>query len=757
MEDSTMFEVGGKQIIAKLGGLLFLLILASSFSLDVTGLYDIPQHEPTELEMQHINAQNLNNVTDLELFIDNLISQQMSTYHIRGAHISIVKEEQIYYSNGYGFYHNESGSQPVSANSTLFMVASLSKAVTATAIMQLVEDGLLDLDANINDYLEAFQVPETFTDPITITHLLSHTSGLENTLAPVYVNTAEELPTLEEILITELPNRITPPGIAAMYSNFGYALLGYIMEVVSETTFQDYVRREIFNPLGMNNSYFEQELVESGQEYRSPGYSYDLEEGYIERPIEFSTIPPAAGLITTAEDYGRFLIAHLNNGTLQGNRILENDTIQMMHDVYFEARPDMDGVCFGFYERDMNGLDGLGHGGITNRFRSTSFLLTEENVGIYVCYNTDTADAAGAELIEAFMDRYYPMSETITPLAGYEERVNRYVGEYINSHYYFLTAQKIELLSTRSFEYMKVTANSDGTINVQRVGSLSASVSFDTDFVEVEPGFFLDASGESKLMIAFLENENGVITHLYFSGFPPESWILRPSIEFSLLSLIFIQINAFGALLFLPLFLIMELRFFLKKRKNERNHIRAISLLGLVGIAVSLVQLLSMFIFSIPTMGRILLFISTIVIAFLLALTVIYSRSRYSLIDNHGTLIRFVASSHYSISIPVFTLISDGFYEWKYLTTLTGIPATWTQIMSSYHSTMNLIFILLATYLVAVVVLGLLVGFSWTQKGGFNRTSRRSILERVLYTLYFTLSLIVVWILNLWNFFAFIV
>ena len=178
--------------------IIFLVLFATPF------VQPEPQESPhvqeTPFVSLHVTAQNVDNLTDIKVFFDNLVTQQISTYHIRGAQLSIVKDGALYFSNGYGFFNNDSGYQPVTANSTLFKVASLSKALTATAIMQLVEDGEIDLAADVNDYLEAFKVPNTFSEPITIEHLLAHTSGLENTLTPVYVNTAEGLPSLEDAL-----------------------------------------------------------------------------------------------------------------------------------------------------------------------------------------------------------------------------------------------------------------------------------------------------------------------------------------------------------------------------------------------------------------------------------------------------------------------------------------------------------------------------------------------------------------------------
>ncbi|MHA1906058.1 MAG: serine hydrolase domain-containing protein, partial [Candidatus Thorarchaeota archaeon] len=733
-------------------GLLVALIISSVIILSTSNIspsYSVTITTDTSVlpTESYFTAQDVDNRTDVQEFLNNYIARQLSEYHIRGAHLSVVKDGSIYFSNGYGHSVNGTEVKLVDANRTLFRVGSLSKAVTATAVLQLTEQGLIDLDADVNDYLEAFKIPDTFSEPIRIEHLLSHTAGFENTVMPVYLATYDNFPSLEETLMSEIPQRITSPGKVAMYSNFGYALLGYIVAQVSGMSFSDYVQSEIFTPLSMSNTYFDQMLPSEVLSEFTGGYSYSSYEGYIRTPNEYATLYPAAGLITTAEDYGRFLIAHLNNGLYNGNRILQSDTISLMHEVQFEAQPGMDGVCYGFYERNMNDLQMIGHGGITYWFHATEVMIPEENIGIYVCYNTNTAGSAGKELVEAFVDRYFPVSKDITPLDGHENRVERYLGEYINSHAYFSSAKKLEYLSTRYFDYLKVTGNQDGTIQVQRINSLDQQVTYDNSFIEVQSGFFLATSDDSKDILAFLEDEGGQITHLYFSWFPPEAWILATPLVLPMDTMPILEIIFIIGLVTLPMFMIIEIFSLRKYWKEEDTLGRAIRFIALAGVSTALITSL---------LGT-----STLLpVGFALIILMGIAESlRFRLKQRDSNLLslnRFAAATHYSLLLPGLADSANYPFMWRFSIMNPENPITWLEIQTSYHSLMSFTFTMMACYLIAVSVLALLVIFSWTKRGGLDLTSKTNVGERILYSLSMILSFIVVWNLSHWGIFSFI-
>ena len=267
--------------------------------------------------------------------------------------------------------------------------------------MQLVEQGRLDLDADINTYLD-FVVPAYDGQPVTLRHILTHTPGFEEALR--YLFTTEPMP-LEEYVKQSLPARVFAPGTTPAYSNYASALAGYIVERVSGTPFNDYVADNIFAPLDMTQSTFAQPLPAAlagqvSQRYQSAGLP----------PLGFETISaaPAGALSATGADIGRFMVAHLNDG--QG--LLRPETAQMMHNYRAPGITGLNRMALGFYEKQVNGRRGIGHGGDTQGFHSDLTIFPDEGVGLYVSLNGNgnagQSFAIRLRLLEEFADRYLP-------------------------------------------------------------------------------------------------------------------------------------------------------------------------------------------------------------------------------------------------------------------------------------------------------------------------------------------------------------
>src|ERR1700752_2132917 len=157
---------------------------------------------------------------DFETFLDALIPSQLRNRNIAGAVISVVKDGQVLFQKGYGYADVEE-KKPVLPDQTLFRPGSISKLFTATAVMQLVEQGKLDLDRNVNDYLD-FPIPKTYPEPVTLRQLLTHTGGFEETLKNLFVSHESDLKPLPTYLVNEMPTRIFPPGKIPSYSNYGF-------------------------------------------------------------------------------------------------------------------------------------------------------------------------------------------------------------------------------------------------------------------------------------------------------------------------------------------------------------------------------------------------------------------------------------------------------------------------------------------------------------------------------------------------------
>src|SRR5215217_6189386 len=191
--------------------------------------------------------------TDVEAFLDGLVPLQIKQSDIAGATVSIVKDGKLLLAKGYGYADVEK-QKPVSAQETLFRPGSISKLFTWTAIMQLYEQGKLDLDRDVNEYLD-YKIPDAFGKPITLKNIMTHTPGFEEQIKDLFTNTPGS-PNLGEYLKTHIPARIYPPGTVPAYSNYATALAGYIVERISGERFDDYVERHIFTPLGMEHATF---------------------------------------------------------------------------------------------------------------------------------------------------------------------------------------------------------------------------------------------------------------------------------------------------------------------------------------------------------------------------------------------------------------------------------------------------------------------------------------------------------------------
>ena len=295
---------------------------------------------------------------DIGAFLDGLLPAQLDREDIAGAVVSIVKDGQVIFARGYG-YSDFAKKKPVSPETTLFRPGSVSKLFTWTAVMQQVEQGKLDLDTDVNTYID-FKIPAKFPKPITLRNLLTHSPGFEESIKDLFVPPSTEVPPLSRYLPPHLPQRIYPPGITPAYSNYGTALAGYIVERASGKQFVTYIDEAIFKPLGMSYSTFQQPLPDRLKAHMSQGYKLGSKDSY---PFEIITAFPAGSLSSTGMDMANFMIAHLQNGRFGDQRILQEKTAELMHSRQLELDPEANAMCLGFYEESRNGLRIIGHGG----------------------------------------------------------------------------------------------------------------------------------------------------------------------------------------------------------------------------------------------------------------------------------------------------------------------------------------------------------------------------------------------------------
>jgi CubicO group peptidase (beta-lactamase class C family) len=439
---------------------------------------------------------------DLEAFLDALIPAQLQNRDIAGAVVAVVKDGQILLAKGYG-YADFAAKKPVTADQTLFRPGSISKVFTTTAVMQLVEQGKLDLDRDINDYLD-FAIPKTYPAPITLRRILTHTAGFEETLKNLFAPSAAEMPPLRAYLVAAMPARIFPPGKVPSYSNYALTLAGYIVERVSGEPFDKYVAAHILAPLKMDHSSFAQPLPENLVAGMSQGY---LAAAQGARKFEFVTASPAGALSATASDMSRFLLALLGEGTLEGATILKPETVRAMETRQFELHPALHAMGLILMDYSMNGQRVVGHGGDTIFFHSDMMLMPDAHIGLFVSYNSAGSRPGGGrtEVIRAFMNRYFPEPVTAAPAIDLKKAQadGRAVsGVYTGSRRADSTFLKIAAVLGQ----VSVSANPDGVLTIEGVQSPRGGLK---QWREVGPLVYREVDGPD--LIAFRQNQNGAV------------------------------------------------------------------------------------------------------------------------------------------------------------------------------------------------------------------------------------------------------
>lgn len=442
--------------------------------------------------------------TDLAAWLDGRVPYSLKSGDIAGMVISVVKDGKVLLQKGYGLADVEA-KVPMDPALSLVRPGSTSKLFTWTAVMQLVQEGKIDLDRSVNDYLD-FKIEESFGKPVTMRHLMNHRAGFEEGLKDLLGYDPAQAQSTERYLKAHPRPMLFAPGAVPAYSNYGVALAGYIVQRVSGEPFETYVPRHIFAPLGMTHSTFVQPLPK--------GFPGQLSKGYrttAEPPSEFELVitAPAGALTTTAADMGRFMLAHLGRGSLDGAQILRPATAAAMHSPSESAPPGFGAMAHGFFHGMQNGRLVIGHGGDTVVYHTELNLLPEEGVGIFFSYNSRGKDGAAyvarKELFDGFMDRYFPAPAGATgpapalPSAAADAR--QIAGSYQSSRrveHGFLSVLYL-------LQQTAITANPDGTISTpDPIAGLST-------YREVGPQVWRKIGGSQTLMLKQVDGVKTVI------------------------------------------------------------------------------------------------------------------------------------------------------------------------------------------------------------------------------------------------------
>ncbi|MCP4428652.1 MAG: beta-lactamase family protein [Chloroflexi bacterium] len=482
---------------------------------------------------------------ELEAFMDAYLAEQMAEHHIPGAVITVVKDGNVFFSKGYGYADLEN-QIPFDPAQTVLTTASLGKVFTAVGVLQLYQQGAIDLHENIRPYITKFQLATNFDEPLTFANLLTHTDGFEARMIGVAAQTADEMLPLGQALETYAPTQLYPPGEYMTYGDYAASMAGYLTQEVSGLPFEKYMTDNILSPLGMTDSAFDQHLSDEMSARLAVGYEYDENEGqHHPAPIFYIQYAPAGGLRTTAADMNPFILALLNGGEYQGARILNEESIQMMHTQQFAPDPKMAGITYGLFEHFENGQRVLLRDGDGVGTRSRMVLFPDQDMGFFISYNSGDSNLR-LDVVSAFLDRYYPASDANAPvpMANYQQRVGQFAGTYRplqadatsfgKSMYFF--SQLVEARVTDE-GYLSIVAAGMGGEQSSVMGGFEGT----SLWVEVEPLHFEQVDGKGQL--AFVQDESGDIVQMisgqgYHSAFAKLPWYESQSFHMVLIELV---------------------------------------------------------------------------------------------------------------------------------------------------------------------------------------------------------------------------
>jgi CubicO group peptidase (beta-lactamase class C family) len=421
---------------------------------------------------------------DLAPWLDGFMASEMTTNGIAGAVVVVVKDGQVLLKKGYG-YADVAAKKPVDPDTTLFQAASITKLFTWTAVMQLVESRKINLDADINTYLD-FKVTGKGGRPITMRHLMTHTAGFEEYLKNGLFDNPKQVEPLAKFIKKYTPARIFLPGETPAYSNYGAALAGYIVQRVSGMSYDSYIDQHIFKPLGMLHSTTRQPMPAALRSGMSKGYATIDEDA---KPHQFMSDAPAGTLASSGSDMAQFMIAHLQNER-PGGMLLGAETAKLMHRTEKCALPQLNCMLLGFMENNINGRNVIAHGGDLAWFHSGLNLFIDDNVGLFISVNSAGLGISDIRqnLLQSFGDRYFPESMASGEVDPKTARLHaeQIAGNYLWSRRADTSFGKVANIITQA----NLSANEDGTLSL-----------FNSRFKEIKPYLWREMNGNERLSV----------------------------------------------------------------------------------------------------------------------------------------------------------------------------------------------------------------------------------------------------------------
>lgn len=478
---------------------------------------------------------------DVDGWLDGLMPYALARGDLAGAVIVVVKDGQVLTQRGFG-YADVAKRSPVDPDRTLFRPGSVSKLFTWTAVMQEVEAGRIDLDKDVNAYLD-FKIPAYLGKPVTMRQLMTHTAGFEEHGKRTIFEDIKFNISLGDYVKVQ-PKRIYAAGTTPAYSNYGTALAGYIVERTSKMSFDDYVEQRIFRPLGMAQSTFRQPLPKGFEPHMAAGYRKGSDAA---SKFEIVGPAPAGSMSSTGADMAKFMIAHLN----QGAGLMKPETAKTMHDTPLTMLPPLNRMELGFFETNINGRQVIAHLGDTQLFHTALHLFMNEKIGLYLSLNATGAEGAAGPvrkaLFEKFADRYLPGNEmpaTRIDAKTSAEHARMMAGNWLNSR----RAESNFYALASLVGQFTVSVGPNGELVVPALRDINNAP---TKWVETAPFVWHNANGHGRLAAQVVDGKvvrwsmDGLSPFMVFDRAPVSksaAWI-KPAFYagFAVLLLTFLQ------------------------------------------------------------------------------------------------------------------------------------------------------------------------------------------------------------------------
>jgi len=560
----------------------------------ITALFAIP-----------VMALDVTDKDTVEAFIDGAVKPVMKQSHGASGVVLVMKDGEVILNKGYGYQDIEKRI-PVDPYNTLFRPGSISKLFTWIAVLQMEEQGKLDLDTDVNEYLTQFKVEDTWPGrPVTLRHIMTHRGGFEDgAMGYLIINDPDRIMPLADALEKYQPQRVNPPGDHTAYSNWATALAGLIVANLSGVEFNQYIRENIFDVLEMQNASFVEPLPPELDALMAKHYTFEAGR-FVEKPYEIiANFGPAGALAASAGAMENFARALLNEGELNGRRILNPETVERFLAREFSHDDRTRGLGLGALHYPYNGVDVVGHDGGTTAFVSHFGLALDEDFVFYASFSGPAAASIIYQhLVWPFYDEFFPPdSIELSPADDFVERGLKYAGTY---HTWRMSFTKVESL-LRFVTGVEVVPTAEGTLMIGGV-----------EFLEEDEHLFRERDGETR--IVFQTDEHGQVTGMINDGFAVAQSFKAPAYAtmgfatpFLLLSyLIFVGVVARW---YFQRTIIREMVDADRQAVRASNWVALLNLTFVVSLAVVLIANQNSLVYEVPTSLKLVLLLPFLVV-----------------------------------------------------------------------------------------------------------------------------------------------